>query len=673
MEKDRGLRYQSAAAMRAEMEITIGRSRYGIVRRHWKWVFGALILIAALVAGFLYRRAHRSVSLSEKDLIVLADFNNSTGDAVFDGTLKQALAIQLEQSPFLNVLSDKQVNDTLRLMKHPVSERLTEATAQEVCTRSNSRAVITGSIAPDGNGYRIGLKTVDCHSGDTLATASGNSPDRNQSLGTLAAAANRLRQKLGESLGSVQQFSVPLEEATTSSLDALQAYSQGRRKSLEAGDSAALPYFKLAVELDSKFAYAYDALGRAHYGLYEYSQAATNMRTAFDLRDRVSPRERFSIQADYYDFVTGELDKVTQTYFDWAQTYPRDYLAHSRLSSCYRYTGQFDKALSEAQRAYELMPHRVSTALPLMIVQMRMNRFAEAKAVYDAAHSQKLDSPVMEAERYLIAFHEGDESTVQSLVKSAAGLPLAEDLVLMQHSDTPAYHGKLEESRQLSQQAIAKARAAASPERTASWQLWLALREAEVGNLKLARDLYPGALKQSTGEDVIAKAALVAALVGDVAEANRLVDTMQREHPLDTGINEFVVPMVRAVIALQMHKADEAVKELRATLPYELGGSSICCLTPAYLRGLAYLQAGDGEQAQREFQKILDHPGIVENNVTGALAQLQLGRAQVMMGDNAAARKSYQDFLALWKDADADIPIYQQAKAEYAKLEKFKR
>jgi serine/threonine protein kinase/DNA-binding winged helix-turn-helix (wHTH) protein/tetratricopeptide (TPR) repeat protein len=673
MEKDRGLRHRSANEMREELEIIIGRSRYGMVRRHWKRALGALVLIAALVAGFLYRRSHRSVSLSEKDVIVLADFNNATGDAVFDGTLKQALAIQLEQSPFLNVLSDKQVNDTLKLMKHPTSERLTETTAQEVCVRSNSRAMISGSIAPAGNGYGIGLKTVDCQSGDTLATASGNSPDRNQILGTLADVANRLRQRLGESLGSVQQFSVPLEEATTSSLDALQAYTQGRRKSLEAGDAAALPYFKFAVELDSKFAYAYDALGRAHFGLYELSQAAANMRTAFELRDRVSPRERFSIQADYYDFVTGELDKVTQTYFDWTQTYPRDYLARSRLSACYRYTGQFDKALSEAQRAYELMPHRVSTAVTLMIAEMRMNRFAEAKAVYDEAHSQKLDSPVMQAYRYLIAFYEGDDSTMQGLVKSAAGRPLAEDLVLIQHSDTPAYHGKFEDSRQLSQQAIAKARASGSPERTASWQLWQALREAEAGNLERARDLYPEALKQSTGEDVIAKGALVAALVGDVAVAKRLVDTMQQQHPLDTGLNDFVIPMVRAAIALQMRQPGEAVEELKATLPYELGGSSICCLTSPYLRGLAFLQAGDGEQAQREFQKILDHPGIVENNVTGALAHLQCGRAQAMSGDRAAARKSYEDFLVLWKDADPDIPICKQAKAEYAKLQKLDR
>jgi len=668
MEKDRGLRYQSADQMRAELEIIIDQCRYGMVRRHWKLALGALVLIAALVAGFLYRGSHRSVSLSEKDVIVLADFNNATGDAVFDGTLKQALAIQLEQSPFLNVLSDKQVADTLRLMKHPASERLTEATAQEVCLRSNSRAVISGSIAPAGNGYGIGLKTVDCQSGDTLATASGNSPDRNKILGTLADAANRLRQKLGESLVSVQQFSVPLEEATTPSLDALQAYTQSRIKQGERGEAAAIPYLKLAVDLDPNFALAYAALGTTHFHLYEYNAATTNLQKAFDLRNRVSQRERYFIQAQYYEYVTREFSRIVETYIAWAHAYPRDYIPHSRLCPAYRFVGQFDQALKESQLALELSPSD-APVYELMITYIRMNRFDKAIEVYDAGRARNRDSPFMQFGRYLIGFLQGDNAAMRDMLESARGKPFTEDVLVLTDSETQAYRGKLRDSRGLSEKAVELAKEAGSPERAAMWEAWGALREAELGYPERAQRANQRALALSSTLDVNAKAGLTFALTGNLRAAREIADKLDRKYPLDTAVKNLSGPMTRAAIALQENEPRQAIEDLKESLPYELGGAAICCLTPAYLRGLAYLQVGDGEQAQHEFQKILDHPGIVENNVIGVLAHLQRGRAQAMSGDKAAARKSYQDFLTLWQDADPDIPICKQAKAEYAKLQ----
>jgi len=661
LEKDRERRYQNAADVRGDLQILAGRTQQGLIRRHWKLLVSATIVLAAVVGGILYWRSHRTIHLSEKDTIVLADFANSTGDPIFDGTLKQALSIQLEQSPFLNVLSDMQVGDILKLMQHPVTERLTQTTAQAVCLRANSRAVIEGAIAPTGDRNRIDLKTVDCQSGDTIATAQAESADRNQVLNALAEAANNLRGKLGESLGSVQKFNQPLEEATTSSLDALQAYTQGRKKQAEQGQAAAIPYFKLAVELDPNFADAHVALGTAHFGLYEYSQAAASLKKAFDLRERVSRRERFFIETNYYNIVTGERDKFCDTLLEWARTYPRDYLPHTNVSTCYRFTGQFEKAVSEARLGLDLSPDNVGAVYTLMIGYIRMDRFDEAKRVYEEARARKLDSPLMHYGRYLVAFVEHDDATMRDLIESAKGKPLTEDLMLMAQAGVQSYHGRLKQARELSGAAIDLAAKAGSSDRAALWKTWLALWEAEIGNPERARSLTSEALVLSTDQDVSTSLALAFAMSGDLVHAKKIADQLAHEHPLDTGIQRYQVPMTRAVIALKLNRPYEAIDALSVSLPDDLGPSA---LMPAYLRGLAYLQAGNGRQAAGEFQKVIDHPGIVEMEVRGALSHLQLGRAQAMMGDKEAARKSYQDFLTLWKDADPDIPIYRQAKAE---------
>jgi serine/threonine protein kinase/tetratricopeptide (TPR) repeat protein len=666
LEKDRELRYQSATELRAELEVLRGRSHHGLVRRRWKLLLSTVIVLVGIVGGVLYWRSHRTLHLSKKDTIVLADFANSTGDPLFDGTLKQALAIELEQSPFLNVLSDKQVSDILKLMQHPITERLTQTTAQAVCLRANSRAVLEGAIAPTGDRYRIDLKTVDCQSGDTLATSQAEPADRNKVLNALAEAANDLRGKLGESLGSVQKFNQPLQEATTSSLEALQAYTQGRKKQAEQGEAAAIPYLKFAVDLDPNFAYAYVALGTSHYYLFEYSQAAASLQRAFDLRERVSQRERFAIEGYYYDWVTGQHDKMGETHMEWARTYPRDYIPHLRLNAYYRFTGQFEQALSEVRQALELSPGDVSSIYALFITYVRMNRFDDAKQVYEEAHARKLDSPLLHYSRYLIAFLQRDNDTMRIMVDSAKGKPLTEDVLLITDSGAQAYHGRLKQARELSGAAANAAEKGGSHERAALWKAYEALTEAEIGDLERARHLTSEALDLSTGLDVSAHAGLASALSGDFAQAKKIANRLTHEHPLDTEIQHYSVPMVRAAIALKLNNPNEAIDSLKASLPDDIGESG---LMPAYLRGLAYLQAGNGRQAAEAFQKVIDRPGIVETAMQGALSHLQLGRAQVMMGDKAAARKSYQDFLTLWKDADPDIPIFKQAKAEYAKLQ----
>ena len=474
-----------------------------------------------------------------------------------------------------------------------------------------------------------------------------------------------MRGELGESLGSVERFKQPLEEATTSSLDALQAYTQGRKKQAEEGEAAAVPYFKLAVDLDPNFAYAYVALATAHYYLYEYSQAAENLKKAFDLRDRVSPRERFAIEGYYYDWVTGEMDKMGQTHMDWARAYPRDFVPHLRLNAYYRFMGQFEKAVSEGRQAVNLAPDNAACAYALMIAYVRLNRFDDAIKVYEEARARNLDSPILHRGRYIVAFLQRDDTAMRNLVESAKGKPLTEDLQLAEQFRVEAYYGRLKQARELSAAAVALAEKAGSPERAAGWKTWEALADAETGDPERARRVAAEAVALSTGPDVSAQVARVFALSDDFAQANKIADRLVHEHPLGTEMQYCYLPPVRAAIALGGNHPNQAIDILAASAPYDLGDAF---LIPAYIRGLAYLQAGNGRQAAGEFQKLLDHPGILESELKGALAHLQLGRAQAMSGDKDAARKSYQDFLALWKDADADVPIYRQAKLEYATL-----
>ena len=663
LEKDRELRYQSAAEMRADLEKVRG-SEHPTGGRLWKWAAAALLIVVA-VGGWQYWRQRNSPKLTEKDSIVLADFANSTGDSVFDGTLKQALGIHLEQSPFLNVLSEQKVTETLKVMNQPANERLTYDVTREVCLRSNSRALISGSIAPVGEHFMIAARAVECHSGDTLASAEAEAQDRNQVLRSVQEVGNTLRKNLGESLPSVAKFNQPLEEVTTSSLEALQAFSRGREIQGERGDAEALPYLRRAVELDPNFAYAYSALGTAYRNLELDSQSTESFKRAYELRERVSLRDRLYIEGGHYVDVTGEIEKAIRSYTELKQAYPADAAAHNNLSRCLRIAGRYEMARIEAQEAVRLSPHKYVPVFNLMSSYNSLNRPDAARVVFEEALSRGVDAPLLRLQRYWVAFLQSNEADMQQQLTWAIGKPGAEEEFLSAKADTEAYHGRFVKARAFARDVL---RLAASQEVAAYEKAVRALREAEVGNADRARKEASEALQLMPGREVRLLTGLALALAGDRTRAHKIANELHHQFPVDTLVQCCSVPGMRAAIALGERDPRKAIEVLESAKPYDMAIPVAGSLTHVYVRGLAYLQADHGEQAAIEFQKILDHPGIGLTDVAGALAHLQLGRAQVMMGDKAAARKSYQDFLTLWKDADPDIPIYKQAKAEYAKL-----
>jgi eukaryotic-like serine/threonine-protein kinase len=648
----------------AEVSLTGGRG--------WKILVPASILaIVALIAGGFYFRSRSRSQLTDKDTVVLADFANTTGDSVFDGTLKQALAIQLEQSPFLNVLADRKVNTTLKLMNRAPSERITQEVAREICIRTNSKGLLTGSIASVGNQYLIGLKAVNCQTGDTLASAEATAENRDKVLNALGEVGNQLREKLGESLASLQKYNTPLEQATTSSLDALKAFSDGRRLQNEKGDAEALPYHKRALQLDPNFARAYAALGVCYSNLNQSVLAAANLKKAYELRERVSERERFYIEATYYGFVTGEVEKANQSYTQLVAAYPDDFAAHTNLGNNLNILGQYEKAAAEARLSLQVAPGGVAYS-NLMASYLALNRPDEAKAVFQEAQSRKLDIPYVHLARYYLAFLQGDGSALQEQAAWAMGKPGVEDWMLSIQGDTEAYYGRLAKARDYSRRAIESAKRNSTKETAALWRANEALREAEFGNATRARQVAADALALSEGRDAEVLAALALARAGDAGQAEKLAEKINREYSLDTTIQDYWLPTLRAAIQLDRGNSQRAIEllqqassyELAEPLPFQYFGT----LYPAYVRGDTHQTAGRGLQAAEEFQKFIDHRGIVSNFPFGALAHLQLARAY-SLPDKSKSRAAYQDFFALWKDADPDIPIYKQAKAEYAKLQ----
>ncbi len=665
LEKDRNLRYQKAAEVRSDLERVKRRREHPVLRR-LKLLATAAVVVVALIAGGLYWRSRKTTTLTEKDTVVLADFVNTTGDSVFDDALKQALSIQLEQSPILTVLSDRKVIETLKLMNRPANERVTKELAEEVCLRTNSKALLEGSIAAIGDRYLIVVRAMNCHTGDTIASADAEAENRNHVVKALGEAGNQLRKKLGESLPSVEKFNVPLEEATTSSLEALEALSRAYQHTSARG--SAIPFLKRAVELDPNFARAYAALGVVYYNLGETGLAIENFNKAYELRDRVSQRERLQIEGYYYGFVTGEMEKAIETNLEWVHDYPQDHTPHAILGVIYALLGRYEKAAIEVQERIRL--EHGQTDYNLIGIYACLNRFDEAQVLVDRAHEP--DNPLLREMKYSLAFLRGDNAAMQEQLAWAMGNSDVEDRMLSAQSDTEAYHGRLAKARQTSAAAVQSARHAEVPERAAEWRANEALREIENGNAVRARQSAAQALALSSGLDVELTAALALARAGDVTQAQRLIDNLNREFPVNTIIQNYWIPSIKAAIELEKNDPAKAIELLKAATPYELGSTSKVVfsgyLYPVYIRGQAYLKTGQGQQAAAEFQKMLDHRGIVRNAVLGALAHLQLGRAQAMMGDREAARKSYQDFLTLWKDADPDIPILQAAKAEYAKL-----
>jgi len=637
-------------------------------KRRLRWVFGAaVVLMTAVVAGFFASR--HPTRLTDKDTIVLADFDNKNGDAVFDDTLKQGLSIQLEQSPFLELISEPRVNGTLKLMGRPAGDRPTLAVMREVCQRTGSKAIVAGSISRLGRQYVIGLKAVNCGTGSLLAEAQEQARDKESVLKALDKAAMSLRSKLGESLSSVQKYDAPLE-ATTPSLEALKAYSLGLKRWHAKGATASLPFYKLAVELDPNFAMPYIAMSNAYGALGETGRGAENARKAYELREKVSGRERFFIEAAYYLNVTGELEKAAQEYELWRQAYPRDRVPYESLPFISGSLGNYEKALEESEEILRRSPNNENNYVNVGAALANLNRVDEAETVYQQAGDRKLEGEQLLANRYYLAFLKGDAAQMGHMAAGAKGKPGIEDVVLAAQADTEAWHGKLKSARELTRLAMDSAEHNDAKETAAAYQAAAALREVESGNRAQARADADAAVKLAPNRDVREMAAVALARAGGTVQAEKLGAELDKAFPLDTLVQRYWLPTIRAAVALERKDAKQAVELLKVTSAIELGEPTIVnvYLCPIYLRGEAYLMLHDGNAAAAEFQKFIDHYGLVGNFPWGALARLGLGRAYVLSGDKMKARAAYQDFFALWKDADPDVPILKQAKAEYARL-----
>jgi serine/threonine protein kinase/tetratricopeptide (TPR) repeat protein len=679
IEKDKNLRYQSAADIRTDLQrlrrdtesvrTPSGTSAVTAVvgprRNGWKVAVPAVLILAA-VAVCIYFYLHRAPKLTDKDTIVLSDFTNTTGDTVFDGTLRQGLSVQLEQSPFLSIVSDQQVQQTMRMMDQKLDSKLTPELARELCQRVGGKAVIDGSIAQIGTQYLVTLKVVNCSTGELLTSTEAQASDKSHVLDALGKAASEIRKKLGESLSAVQKYDTPLYQATTPSLEALQSFSLGLKSVAQGDSAAALPFVERAIKLDPNFALAYAVLGTDYSNLGENKIASDNVRKAYELRDHASERERLFIEAQYHTLVTGDLDKAQQAMKVYAQTYPRDWLPHNLLGDVLSTLGQHEKTLVEEREALRLYPDTSITYINFILSFIHLNRFEEARSNANEASAKKLD---VSDSLYLLSFLQNDADGMKEQVALNADKPGVEDDFLGNEADTAAYSGRIGNAREFSRRAAASAQRAKQRETAASYEVGAGIREALFGNIVEARHRIDSALKLSTGRDVQYGVALVLAMIGDSAQARVLADSLGRDFPEDTIVQFNYLPTLHAQVAISSNDAPKAIEMLQSARPYELGVLNNFTMYPVYVRGQAYLGAHRGSEAAAEFQKIIDHRGIVLNEPIGALAHLQIGRAYAMQGDTAKAKAAYQDFLSLWKDADPDIPIFILAKAEYAKLQ----
>ena len=628
----------------------------------------AVVVLAAGIAGGLVWGALHARKLTEKDTIVLGDFANSTGDAVFDGTLREGLSVELGQSPFLGLVSEEGIHQTLRRMERPANTRLTPEITREVCQRTSSAAALDGSIALIGTRYNLILKAVNCANGDLLASTEAQASDKSRVLDALGKVASGMRRKLGESLSTLQKYNTPLEQATTPSLEALQAYTLGGKS----GDfPTAIPFFQRAVQLDPDFAMAYDQLGGAYQSIGETTMGAENTRRAFELRGRVSELEKLAIEGDYYRGVTGNLLNAKRSYALGEQIYPREPFFRGGLGLIYMALGQHESALKEHQEVLRLSPYDSVAFRFVAYTYLLLDRVEDAAATAREARAKGLDS-ALGPTVYLIAFYQNDAPEMARQVAAAAGKTGEEDLLLALNADTAAYFGHLRRARELSRQASNSARRAGENEASATYENVAGLREGLFGNTDKAREQIRVARPLPSEGDPYYGFALALAYAGNANGVQRLVEDFNKRVPEDSTVQ--YLPTLRAKLALMHSNPQQALSDLELAAPYELGTPAIGFynwpnLYPVYVRGEAYLAAHKGSEAAAEFQKILGHRGIVLNEPIGALAHLQLGRAYAMQGDTAKARAAYQDFITLWKDADPDIPIFKQAKAEYAKLQ----
>jgi Flp pilus assembly protein TadD len=690
MDKDKELRYQSAAELRSDLQVlkrgfesghtqsslllaTAGTKR-GPWHKRKKWAApaaaGAVIAVMG-VGGWFYdtRRAH---ALNETDTVVLADFTNKTNDAVFDDALRQGLAVQLEQSPFLSLISDQRTRQTLQLMGKSPDAKLTPEVARELCERTASKAYLSGTISNIGSQYVLGINAVNCQTGDTLAQEQATADSKEHVLGALGDAANKLREKLGESLKTVHKLATPIEQATTPSLEALQAYSMGRNLMLTQGNyTAAVPQFQRAIQLDPNLAMAYASLGTTYHNLGEKELAAENTRRAFELRGKVSEREKFYIESHYHHFVTGDLEKAKQVYELWSQTYPRDAGPINNLGVVYQTLGQYEKSFENFRAAQRLTPNDAVSYSNTLSVLVNLNRVKEARAMAADAAAKKVDSPGIRFDLYQLGFLQSDDAVMADQVSWAADRPGDDAVMLYYEADTAAYYGQLNKARDFSRQAIAAAERAQRPERAAVCQATAGLREALFGNGAEAKRNAGAALKSSNARDVQFISTLTLAMVGDKERAVEFADALKSRFPQDTVVQFNYVPTIYAQIALFDGDAPRAIEFLRAATPYELGlaasSNYSTYMYPVYMRGQSYLAARQGSAAAAEFQRILNWPGVVSNEPIGALAHLGLARARAMNNEPAEARTSYNNFLSLWKNADSSFPFLSAVQAEAPK------
>jgi eukaryotic-like serine/threonine-protein kinase len=725
LEKNRALRYQSAAEMRADLQRLKRDFDTGVLparasgsvplesisqpiaveaaapSSRWKIAIpvAVLIVLAALIAvGFHYRKRKIVTRLTEKDTIVLADFANRTGDPVFDDSLKTALTVSLQQSPFINVLPQSAVSRTLKEMTRPADTKLTPELARELCQRAGSKAYLTAAIASLGSQYVLGLNAFNCQSGDALASEQATAASKEKVLDTLGDLATKLRGQLGEPLATVQKFDVPLAEATTSSLDALKAYSLGIQAYDEKGSVAALPFHLHAIELDPNFAIGYRQVASDYYSLGQLTRANQYYTKAFEVRDHVNEREKLSITADYYSNVTGELQKAVETYQKELEAYPQTIGAYSNLAVRYATLGEFQKAAESAQKVIALAPNLADGYLNLANYQIGLQHFDEARLTIRQAQARNIEDHILHGSLYSLAFLSADSSELAQQQKWFADNPDYAAFGLALQADTEAYAGHLRKARELSQQASDSAVKADNKELAATLVLISAQREAVFGNAAESRQLSLAALNLApSAQSNALDAGLAFGLAGDSAHAKSLAADLKQRYPLDTQVQGLWLPTIEAQLALnRKHPADAITSLQAATSPLELGAIRFAingsCLYSIYVRGEALLAAGEGTLAASEFQKILDHNGIVSNCWTGALAQLGVARANALQAGFASAgsnlpakrpelnpadadaarvraRAAYKDFLALWIDADPDIPLLKQAQAEYTRLQ----
>jgi tetratricopeptide (TPR) repeat protein len=689
LEKEPSQRYQSARELRVALEgISFGSvasapviaqsdSAVGVsiapAPQSYRWrLIGAAAAFVALVAACAYLYFHRAPKLTDKDTIVLADFSNSTGDPVFDGTLRQGLSAQLEQSPFLGLISDERIAQTLTLMAQPKEARLTPAVAREVCQRTASAVTIQGSIGSLGSQYVLGLKAMNCRNGDVLAEEQETANGKEQVLKVLGDAATKLRGKLGESLASVQKYEAPPEDVTTPSLEALQAYTLGNHTIDVVNDYAAgIPLFERAISLDPKFAMAYLRLAESYYPQGELGRAAESARKAYELRDRTTEGEKLSITAFYQFNALGNLEGARTATELWAQTYPRDEDAQVMLWLVYLSLGDYDTAHRAAQEAYRINPGSGDNLVNLMYADQWLNRLDESKATLRDSRAHNVDSPWVPVVVYMMNFLEHDLAGMDHEVAQAIGKPGIDDQILFLQSETSAYGGELAKSRELMHRAADSAQRVGEKETAAEYVAHASIREALLGDMAAAKQDAQAALARASGRQAEGFSAIAFGLAGDSTQAERLAGELGKSFKDDTIVRSEYLPMIVAAIALHNSDGKRAIDALAASAPYELGQTNSTftfALYPVYLRGQANLAAQQGTAAASEFQKILDHACVVGNAPIGALAHLGLARAYALQGDTAKAKTAYNDFFTLWKDAEPEIPILIAAKSEYAKL-----